>query len=158
GTLTYSTDLFEPATVERMIGQLGNLLDGAAATPELALADLPLLSAAERHQLLAEWNQPLVDHAGGGFVHRLFERQARRARARRATRGAFAPVSYGELARRAGRLARRLRRAGARPERLVGVCARPSVELVAGLLAVLKAGAAFVPLDPEQPAERLALL
>ena len=157
---TYSTELFDATTAARMAGQFANLLRAIAADPELCPARAPLLSAAERHQLMAEWNDARVASPRASCLHRRFERQAR------ATPDAVALVgwaggeqlSYRRLDARAERLSRRLLALGAGPESRVALCAERSPEMVVALLAIWKAGAAYVPLDPSHPAERLAFM
>ncbi|HUP42855.1 MAG TPA: amino acid adenylation domain-containing protein, partial [Thermoanaerobaculia bacterium] len=160
GHLIYNRDLFDAATARRMKGHLETLLAAVAAAPETPLSRLPILGAAERHQLLLEVN----DSGDSGApeaelpLHRWIEAQA--ARTPEATALVFegGHLSYAELAERAGRLARHLRRRGVGPEARVGVAAERSLELVVALLAVLEAGGAYVPLDPSYPAERLAFM
>jgi amino acid adenylation domain-containing protein len=157
-TLEANRDLFDGATVARMLDQLQRLLAAAAADPELPLSRLDLLGAAERQQLLVEGS----GWGGGGEaaapLHRLFEAQARRAPAAAALCCAGELVTYGELDRRADRLARRLRGLGVGPETRVALFLPRSVELVVAVVAVLKAGGAYVPLDPDYPRERLVWL
>ncbi|HEY0510562.1 MAG TPA: amino acid adenylation domain-containing protein [Thermoanaerobaculia bacterium] len=154
-TLELSSDLFDPATALRLLHQLRRLLEGAAATPELPVRDLPLLSAAERHQAIVEWNDSGV--AGSpAAAPRLFAEQARRTPDAVALAHGERRVSYGELDERASRLARRLRARGVGPESRVGLLAERSPEMVAALLGIWRAGGAFVPLDPGQPDARLA--
>ncbi len=158
GWLDYAADLFDPATAERLLGQLGRLLAGAAERPELRLADLPLLGAAERHQLLAEWND-----TGGTFAAtfaELFAAQAARTPQALALLDPTAGVAltYAELDAWSRRLARALRRLGVAPEVRVGLEMRRSAGLLAAILGVLRAGGAYVPLDPDYPAERLAAM
>jgi amino acid adenylation domain-containing protein/non-ribosomal peptide synthase protein (TIGR01720 family) len=156
GTLKYNTGLFDASTIDRMIGHFLNLLAGAVADPERPVAELPLLSAAERHEILVEWNDTARPTADALPVHRLFERQAERTPDAAAVSGADGALTYSELDRAANRLARLLRRRGAGPGTRVGLCAERSLDLVTGVLGVLKAGAAYVPLDPGYPQERLA--
>ncbi len=156
GAWEYDPALFDPATVARMAGALEALVAGVVERPEARLSELPLLSPAQRHQLVAEWNDTAVP-CDGRCVHELFAEQARR------TPGAVAVVageelSYRELDHRANRLAHRLRSLGVRPGVLVGLCLDRTAELVVGLLGILKAGGAYVPLDPGYPRERLAFM
>ncbi|HEV3456042.1 MAG TPA: amino acid adenylation domain-containing protein [Thermoanaerobaculia bacterium] len=157
-TWKFSTDLFDAATVARMAGHLESLLAAGLADPELPLSRLPLLSAAEHHQLLLGWNDTRIAYPGDPCLHELFEMQA--ARTPRATAVVFgaAELTYGELDRRARRLADRLRARGVGPESLVGIAVERSLEMVVGLLAILKAGGAYLPLDPDYPAERLRFM
>ncbi|WP_349877441.1 amino acid adenylation domain-containing protein [Micromonospora sp. HUAS YX12] len=157
GKLVFNTDLFDRATVERMAQRWTALLDAVVAAPDTPVSRLPLLPAAER-ELLAAWNDTTA-----GFPHEQTLHGPIEARAA-ATPDAVAVTidghsrTYAELNAQANRVAHRLRAAGVGPETLVGVCAERSVELVAGLLGVLKAGGAYLPLDPEYPADRLAFM
>jgi amino acid adenylation domain-containing protein len=156
GVIEYDTDLFDRSTVRRLAEHLRALLSGALAAPHTPLSELPLQSAAELHQVLAEWN----DTAAGGepCVHRWIEQQAARSPEAVAVVSEGSALSYGELESRANRLGRHLRRLGVGPETVVGFCVERSVELLVGLLGILKAGGAYLPLDPSYPPERLAFL
>jgi amino acid adenylation domain-containing protein len=156
GSLQYSTDLFDGTTIERFKGYLANLLASVVEAPERPLSGLPLLGAAERQQLL-EWGDTAAD-LGQTRIHHSIAAQARRRPDAPALVHGAATLSYGELVRRAHRLARHLRALGVGPESLVGVCLERSPYLVVSLLAVLAAGGAYVPLDPAYPAERLDLV
>ncbi|HEV7518165.1 MAG TPA: amino acid adenylation domain-containing protein, partial [Thermoanaerobaculia bacterium] len=159
GTLERATDLFDATTVDRLIRHYERLLTAAAAAPERRLSELPLLSEAERHQAWAEWNDTVDEPARAErCLHELFADQVAAAPERAALFFAGEALTYGELDRRADRLAGYLRRHGAGPGTRVGVCLAPSFATVIGLLAILRAGGAYVPLDPAYPAERLALL
>ncbi len=154
----HSTDLFDGATIARLLAHFQSLLAEVAARPRCALAELPLLSAAERWQLRGEWNDSAADYPRDATVERLFAEQAAlRPRATAISAGAVA-WTYGELDAHAERLARRLRARGVGPEVPVGLLAERSPWLVAGLLGILKAGGFYVPLDPELPRERLRFL
>ncbi|HEX9942196.1 MAG TPA: amino acid adenylation domain-containing protein [Thermoanaerobaculia bacterium] len=153
----YGTDLFEPSTIRRLAGHLEGFLAGAAAAPGLRLSELPLLASAERHQLLRDWNDTGEPEPVPGVIAR-FEAQARRAPGSPAVIAGGEIVPYGELNRRANRLAHRLRRLGVGSGTAVGLCAERSAAMVAGLLGIWKAGAAYVPLDPGLPQARLAFL
>ncbi len=161
-TWEFSRDLFDAATVQRLAEQLENLLDGAAAEPGRRLSELPLLVAAERHQLVAEWNDTAAAWSewpggvGDLCLHELVAAQAVRTPEAPAVISECERLSFGELLLRSGRLAGRLRAAGCGPDVPVGVFAERSAEMVVALLAVLRAGGAYLPLDPEYPAERLA--
>ncbi|HET9229074.1 MAG TPA: condensation domain-containing protein, partial [Thermoanaerobaculia bacterium] len=157
GSLEYATDLFDPATVSRLAGHFLTLLSEAAAAPSRLASELPLLGAAERQQLMLEWNDTEV--AGEAVrIHELFERQAARRPRAPAVAGQGMALSNGELDAAANRLARYLRRLGVGPESRVALCVDRSPEMVVALLGILKAGAAYVPLDPAHPAERLAMV
>ncbi len=155
-TWTYAVSLFDAPTIGRLARCFGALLAAAAAGPELALADLPLLGEAERHQILTEWNDTASPPAEPALLHELFLAQAVRTPSAVALVCGDERLTYGELAERSARLAARLRSLGAGPEERVGVCLGRTADLVVGLLAVLRAGAAYVPLDPLYPQERLA--
>ncbi|WP_230579561.1 non-ribosomal peptide synthetase, partial [Xenorhabdus bovienii] len=156
GDLEYAADLFDSATVERMVGYLENVLKAVAADATQTIADLPILPASERQQLLTGFNAIQVDFPQNTLIHQRFEAQA--AHSPDATAVVFEDqtLSYGELNRRANRLAHHLIALGVRPDDRVAICVERSPELVVGLLAILKAGGAYVPLDPTYPAERLA--
>lgn len=157
GHWEYNTALFAPATLERMMAHFQRLLAGLGADPDQSLAALPLLSAAERQQLLWDWNQtaaPIPDRPFQG----LFEEQVERTPAAIALRYGEQQLTYGELNQRASRLAHYLQTLGLGAEQLVGVCLPRSPELPIALLGILKAGGAYVPLDPSYPPERLAFM
>ncbi|HYN84383.1 MAG TPA: amino acid adenylation domain-containing protein, partial [Pyrinomonadaceae bacterium] len=155
-TIEYNTDLFDDGTIERLASHFRRLVGAAAADPDTPLASLPLLAADERERLLVTWNDTAADYPRDRLAHQLFEAQAARTPDSAAVEYAGDALTYAELNRRANRLARHLRRLGVGPETTVGVCVGRSAGMVAALLAVLKAGAAYVPLDPNHPAERLA--
>ncbi len=154
--LEYSTELFSRAAARRLVGHFASLLEGALADPERAVEALPLLTEAERHQLLAEWNDTAVPRTWGLLLHHLFEAQVARTPAAPAATFAGETLNYAELDARANRLAHRLRGLGCGPETRVGVALERTLDLIVALLGVLKAGSAYVPLDPDYPRERLA--
>ncbi|MBO3750156.1 amino acid adenylation domain-containing protein [Streptosporangiaceae bacterium NEAU-GS5] len=155
---TYSTALFEAATIIRLAERFGVLLASIAAAPETPLSRLALLPAAERTTLIEEWNDTAVAVPPDATLHGLVEAQAARTPTAVAVVSEQGALTYAELNRRANRIAHRLRDLGAGPETLVAVCAERSADLVAGLLGVLKSGAAYVPLDPGYPPDRLAYM
>jgi amino acid adenylation domain-containing protein len=157
GIIEYNTDLFDEATIVRLARHYETLLAGAVADPECPLARLPLLTPAERHTLLEEWNRtdvPLPEAP----VHALVAAQARRTPAAPALRAGERVLSYRELEESANRLAHRLRAAGVGRDVPVALCLPRSPELVVAMLAVLKAGGAYLPLDPAYPRARLAFM
>ncbi|MFL6236020.1 MAG: amino acid adenylation domain-containing protein, partial [Thermoanaerobaculia bacterium] len=158
GHWVYSTALFERETVARWSGHFQVLLEGLVTNPAQRVSELPLLTAPEREQILVEWNRPPADYPEEGFVHRLFESQAEKTPEAVAVVFEGESLTYRELNARANRLARHLRRRGAGPEVLVGIRAERSFEMVVGLLAILKAGSAYLPLDPSLPEERLSYM
>ncbi|QXH44121.1 non-ribosomal peptide synthase/polyketide synthase [Pseudomonas xanthosomatis] len=155
---TFATDLFEPATIERMAGHWLTLLRGLVEEPGRALWQLPMLDAASRRQVLQEWNATDTPYPLEQPVHQLFEAQMRQNPDAPALVFEDTTLSYAELDAQANRLAHYLRGRGVASDGLVGVAAQRSVEMVVALLAIHKAGAAYVPLDPEYPAERLAYM
>jgi amino acid adenylation domain-containing protein len=158
GLLRYNADLFDPDTVRRMVGHFQTMLAGAAAGPDRRLSELPWLTESERRQVVCEWNDTRADYPSGLCLHQLFERQARKTPAAVALRFGEHSLSYAELDAWADRVAQRLRRLGVGPNVLGGLCLERSPEMVAGILATLKAGGAFVTLDPAGPPERLRAL
>jgi amino acid adenylation domain-containing protein len=154
----YDSDLFEAETIRRMAGHFENLLNGVVANPGSRLSALPMLSAAEREQLLVTWNVTAVDYLREMTLSQLFEAQALHAPEAVALESQEGVLSYSELNARANRIAHALRSLGVGPEVLVGVCLERSITLVVGILGIVKAGGAYVPLDPAYPAARLAYM
>ncbi|HZF13303.1 MAG TPA: amino acid adenylation domain-containing protein, partial [Thermoanaerobaculia bacterium] len=166
-SLEFASDLFDAATAERMLGQLRTLATAIAAITAIGetgapgagpVSTLPLLSPAERHQLLVTWNETGEEADDDTCLHQLFEAQAARTPAAPALLHGTGALTYGELDRWADRLARHLRILGVGPDVPVGVCLERRPEMVAAILAVLKAGGAYVPLDPAYPAQRLGFM
>jgi natural product biosynthesis luciferase-like monooxygenase protein len=147
---------FETPVIQRMLGHLKTLLEGLAKHPQKKLAELTMLTADEERQMLVEWNQTRTEYQRESCVHELFEAQA--ARTPEATAVVFQDEewSYQDLDQQANELACHLQSLGVGPEVLVGICVERSVEMVVGLLGILKSGGAYVPLDPVYPQERLA--
>ncbi|MEU3993026.1 amino acid adenylation domain-containing protein [Streptomyces platensis] len=152
---------FEPAAprmtgaAHQLAGRFGQFLRSAAERPDEDAGLLPLLTADERRQVLEAWNDTAADYPGDRCVHQLFAEWSSRQPDAPAVRFGDTVVTYGELDRRSDRLAHRLSRLGAGPGTLVGVFLHRSADLLTGLLAVLKTGAAYVPLDPVYPPERI---
>ncbi len=157
GVLEFSTDLFDKTTADRMARALVLLVAGAAATPDAAIADLPILLPEERDTLLSLWNATAAPIPPGG-IHALFERQAERTPGRTAVISGSIRLTYADLEQRANRIARTLRSRGIERGGRVGVCLERSGDLPAVLLGILKAGACYVPLDPAFPEERLVFM
>ena len=157
GRLGYNTDLFEPESAQRLAARWGPLVTSILAAPGRPISELPLVSDEERNRQVVEWNRTDVDFPRDACLHELIAEQARRTpdAVVADSRGRF---SFTELDDRAARLASRLRELGVGPDTLVGVCMRRSADVIVALLGILKAGGAFVPLDPDQPPQRLALM
>ncbi|HYG63468.1 MAG TPA: amino acid adenylation domain-containing protein, partial [Thermoanaerobaculia bacterium] len=155
-SLQFNADLFDPATAGRMLGHFRTLLAAAAAAPERTLGDLPLLAAAERDQLLVEWNATAEEYPRERLLHELFEEQAERTPDRVALESGSLALTYRELESRANRLANHLIRLGITPETPVGVHLERSADVAVSVLALLKSGAEYLPLDPAYPPERVA--
>jgi amino acid adenylation domain-containing protein len=151
----YATTLFDRSTIVRMLGYFETLLAEIAADPARRLSALLLPAAAERQQLLGEWNDTWSDFPRERTVHELFAAQSRSRPQATAVASEGESLTYGELNARANRLAHHLRALGVGPEVAVGVCLNRSLEAVVAVLAVLKAGGAYVPLEPAYPRERL---
>ncbi|WP_164003036.1 non-ribosomal peptide synthetase, partial [Pyxidicoccus caerfyrddinensis] len=149
----YDSPRFEPASMQRLLEHWRNALLSLASASRVG--DVSLLSEAERHQVLVEWNDTAADFPTDACIHHLFEAQAQRTPDAHALGFEGAWLTYRELDARANQLAHHLRSLGVGPEVRVGLCAERSLELVVGLFAILKAGGAYVPLDPSYPRERL---
>ncbi|MDC3961542.1 non-ribosomal peptide synthetase [Polyangium jinanense] len=164
--LHYSADLFDAGTIDRLARHLERLLEAAVADPGCSVAELPMLTDDERQKLLVEWNRTDAPFSSEACIHELFEAHVDRTPDAPALVDLCDPaagphgaaVSYRELDLRANRIAHRLIKAGVGPEVRVGVYLRRGADLIACLLGVLKAGAAFVVLDPEHPRSHLAFL
>ncbi|HEX9429869.1 MAG TPA: condensation domain-containing protein, partial [Candidatus Bathyarchaeia archaeon] len=156
--VSYSRDLFEEETIERLARHYTNLLSGIAEDSERPISELSLLSDEEREQIVVEWNQTGQPYPQDRCVHELFREQAERNPERIALTCEERWVSYRELNRRANQLARYLQGLGVGPEVAVGICLERSVEMAVALLGVFKAGGAYLPLDPESPLERLGYM
>ncbi|ATB51485.1 MupA/Atu3671 family FMN-dependent luciferase-like monooxygenase [Corallococcus macrosporus] len=157
GWLEYNLDLYDEATVRRMAGHLNTLLAAAVADPDIPVGRLPWLTAGERAWLTAR-NATDVEVPGDRRVHRQFEAQVARTPEAVALVFREAHLTYRALEARANQLAHHLRALGAGPGALVGLCVERSLEMVVGMLGILKSGAAYLPLDPKLPADRLALI
>ncbi|HEX8697002.1 MAG TPA: amino acid adenylation domain-containing protein, partial [Longimicrobium sp.] len=158
GGVEYATSLFERATVERYVDYLRRVLEEMAADADRPVERLDLLPEAERRQLLEKWNATDAEYPRGASVHELFALQAERTPDAVAVVSGDRSLTYAELDARARRLARRLRSRGVGPDARVAILMPRSVELVVAELAVLRAGAAYVPLDASHPPERIAFM
>ena len=154
----YDASVLGESSISAMISQFVAFLEGAAETPSRLVAELPLITEAERRRLLTEWNSTKTDYEKSRCVHQLIEAQTERTPDAIAVVFREQELTYRELDRRAGELAHELRGLGVGPEIMVGICADRSIEMLVGLLAILKAGGAYVPMDPLYPRERLAMM
>ncbi|GCE59889.1 linear gramicidin synthase subunit B [Microcystis aeruginosa NIES-4285] len=154
----YNTYLLENKTIQRWLGHFQTLLEAVINDPQQNLRELPLLSPTEQKQLLVDWNQTQAEYPEDQCIHQLFEAQVER------TPNAIAIVfdeqslTYGELNGRANQLAHYLQKLGVKPDELVGICLKRSLDMIVGLLAILKVGGAYVPIDPDYPQERISFM
>ncbi|MGA4069672.1 non-ribosomal peptide synthetase, partial [Ralstonia nicotianae] len=158
GSLDYATALFDRKTIERYLGYLHRLLKAMAADDSQEVNRIALLDEGERAQLLDSWNETKAAYPDASTIHGLFEAQVRRTPEAIAVVHEGQQVSYAELNARANRVAHALIGLGVGPDARVGLCAERSVELVIGLLGILKAGGGYVPLDPSYPQDRLVYM
>ncbi|GCE16173.1 amino acid adenylation domain-containing protein [Tengunoibacter tsumagoiensis] len=156
--LEYNTGLFEAATIERMLGHWQVLLEAIVQDVEQPIEELPLLTPAERQQVVIEWNRTASSQPAEICLHQLIEQQAERTPLAPAVLYGESSLSYRQLNQRANQLAHVLQRVGVGPDVIVGVYMERSLELVIALLGILKAGGAYMPLDPGYPTERLAFM
>lgn len=154
----YSTDLFDESTIERFIDRFEVLLHGVLKNPDENISVLPILTKAERHLIVDEFNDTQKNYQTEKCVHQLFEQQVKLTPDVAAVVYQDQHLTYRELNRRANSIAHRLREFDVGPDSLVGLCVERSVEMVAGIFGILKTGAAYVPLDPSYPVERLQLM
>ena len=156
--IAYDPRRFEDDAIRRMLGHIATLLEGMAANLDRRVGDLPLMTEAERHRLLVEWNETAVDYQREACLHQLFEAQVARTPDALSVCFNDQALTYRELNARANQLARHLATVGVRPGARIGVCLERSLAMMVGLIGVLKAGAAYVPLDPSYPKDRLACI
>ncbi|HMJ66694.1 MAG TPA: amino acid adenylation domain-containing protein [Candidatus Binatia bacterium] len=158
GNVEFNSDLFDGSTIQRFCGHFEILLGGVAQNFDARIGALPLLTPGERGQILVTWNGTEMPYAKNRCVHELFEEQVRRTPDAVAAAFEDKDLTYAELNRRANAVAAHLRSLGAAPELRVGICVHRSIEMLVGLLGILKSGAAYVPLDPAYPKERLTFM
>ena len=158
GFAEYNTDLFDESTIARLLGSFQTLLEAVVANPAQPLSQLPLLTEAERKQILIEWNDTGAEFPKDKCVHHLFEEQARRTPDAVALVFDDEQLTYRELDQRANHLAHELQHLGAGTDVCIGICVKRSLAMMVGLLGILKAGGCYVPLDPAYPRERLAFM
>ncbi|MFP2964482.1 AMP-binding protein, partial [Myxococcus sp. 1LA] len=158
GELEYSLDLFTPETARRMVEHFQRLLRSVVEDVACRISAVPLWSEAEGHEVLVAWNGTAAPYPAETSVHQLFMEQAQRTPQAIAVEHAGRTLTYAELDARSNQLAHHLRTLGLGVESRVGVFLHRGPDMVVGLLGILKAGAAYVPLDPEYPAQRLAFM
>jgi len=158
GMVIYSADLFDEATITRLIGHFKTLLESIVTNPEQRIANLQYLSAQERDRLLVECNNTQANYPQDLCIHQLFEMQADRTPEAVALVFGEERVTYRELNLRSNQLARYLQKMGVGAEVLVGLCCARSLDLIVGMLGILKAGGAYLILDPSYPAERSSFM
>ncbi len=151
----YNTDLFEAATIERMVKHFVRLLNSIVLNPQQPIFQLLMLTEVEQQQLLFEWNNTQADYPLDMCIHQLFEEQVERTPDHIAVVFEDQQLNYRELNARANQLAHYLQNLGVGPDVLVGICVERSLEMMVGLLGILKAGGGYLPIDPEYPTERL---
>ncbi|MBW4600905.1 MAG: amino acid adenylation domain-containing protein [Calothrix sp. FI2-JRJ7] len=161
GIVVYNSDLFEDATISRMLKHFTTLLESIVADPEERIANLPILSEAELNQILFEWNNTQSKYPSNQCLHELFEQQVTQNSNNIALNYEnvetlhVTSLRYKELNNRSNQLAHHLQKLGVNIEIVVGICAEPSIDMIVGMLGILKAGGAYLPLDPSYPVERL---
>jgi len=158
GLLEYNTDLFNEDTIKRMVRHLKTLLKNAVQNPDLGVDRLPLLEFDERQQLIIDWNRTEKEYPTDRCIHQLFEARAAETPEALAVVYGDNQLTYRELNARANQLAHLLRKKGVGPDTLVGLCVERSVEMIVGILGIMKAGGAYAALDPSYPAERIQFI
>jgi len=158
GSLDYASDLFDAATIERWAGHLQILLNGMVADDQQRISRLPILTQAEIGHIVVDWNDTGAGYAQDSGIHQLFERQVEQTPDAVAVAFEGRSLTYAEVNAQSNRLAHYLREKGAGPAVLIGLCVDRSPEMIIGLLGILKAGSAYVPLDPDYPEERIAYM
>ena len=158
GTFTYNADLFDEPTIARMSGHFLTLLSGIVQNPKEPVSTLPLLTETERHQLLVAWNNNQADYPNDQCIHELFEAQVEQSPDAVAVVFDDKQLTYRELNQRSNQLAHYLLSLGIKPETLIGISVDRSLDMIVAVMGVLKAGAAYMPLDPTYPQDRLAFM
>jgi len=156
--IEYNSALFEEATISQVLNHLRSLLTTMTATPDRPLSELPMLTEPERQQVLVEWNRTGADYPSEASIHALIDARAAHAPDALAVVSDSGTLTYRQLSQQSNHVAHGLRRRGVQPGSLIGLLLERSIEMVVGMLGILKAGAAYVPLDPEYPEERLAFM
>lgn len=156
--MEYNSDLFEGETIERMLGNYATLLESIVTNPHAHIAELPLLTTTQRQEILIDWNATNAEFPYQKSIHQLFQEQAQLTPHNVAVVCDTRRLTFAEMNARANQLAHYLRKRGVGPEVRVAICVERSVEMIVGLLAILKAGGTYVPLEPSFPAERIAFI
>jgi amino acid adenylation domain-containing protein len=156
--MEYNTDIFKELTIERMLRHFETLLEGVVADPDRPISDLPILSQAERRRQLVEWNQTETAKPAQRHIVEMFERQVERTPDAIAVTLHSQSLTYEQLNRSANQLAHYLRKSGVGPEVPVGICLERSIQMMISVLGTLKAAAAYVPIDPTLPRQRIAYM
>ncbi|MBW3584439.1 MAG: AMP-binding protein, partial [Cyanobacteria bacterium 0813] len=154
----YNTEALDGDSIARMLDQFTIFLQGIVTCPKGRVAYIPLLSEQERHKILVEWNNTQTDYPNDTCIHQLFEAQVERTPNATAVVFDNQQLTYQQLNHRANQLAHHLQNLGVKPEVIVGICLERSLEMVVGLLGIIKAGGAYLPLDPAFPQERIAFM
>jgi amino acid adenylation domain-containing protein len=157
-SVEYNTALFDEERIARLLNHYQTLLEASIANPDQRISTLPMLTEAERNLVLVEWNKTQAEYPRDKCVHELFEAQVKQRPEAIALSFGDEQLTYQELDRRANQVAHYLRKLGVGPEVFVGICMERSLEIVIGILGILKAGGTYVPLDPMYPEERLAFM
>ncbi|PYX26591.1 MAG: non-ribosomal peptide synthetase, partial [Acidobacteria bacterium] len=155
GPVTYNPDVFNAEEISRLIQHWRTFLEGAAANPDRAVSKLPILTASERGQILVDWNRTRADYSRNTTIHQCFDAQAGRTPEALALRQRSRCLSFRELRERSNQLARLLSKVGVGRGTRVALCVERSLDMVVGLLGILKTGAAYLPLDPSHPVDRM---
>jgi amino acid adenylation domain-containing protein len=155
GSLDYNADLFEESTIDRLLGHYGAILEAMAHNPDQRISEIEILSAAERRQLLVDWNDTFIQYPTIQPIIRLFEAVVEQSPDAIAVVNGDEQITYGQLNRKANQLAHYLQAAGIGPEDRVAICVERSIEMIVALLAIQKSGAAYVGVDPAHPGDVL---
>ena len=158
GNIEYNTDLFESGTIERMAKHFVVLVEQITENSQKQIKDVEILTSAEKHQLLVDWNDTKVDYPKEKCIHQLFEEQVEKTPDNVAVVFEEEKLTYRQLNDKSNQLAHYLQKRGVKPESLVGICVERSLEMIVGLLGILKAGGAYVPIDPTYPKDRISYM
>ena len=156
--LEYSTKLFQKETIERLSLHFKNILREIAADPQVKLSDIEIMTEAEKHRILVEFNDTQADYPKDKTIHQLFEEQVARTPANIAVVFEEKQLTYQELNKKSNSLARMLREKGMNKDTIIGIMVERSLEMFIGIMAILKAGGAYLPIDPEYPTERIKFM